>query len=119
MTANQAKTVFCDIDGTLLKHLGNLSEQMSEEIPILPKTLEKLNEWNRNGYYIILITGRKESMREITIKQLEKSKIFYDKLIMGLPRGQRVLINDSKPDMESTALAFTIQRNKGIGEIDI
>ena len=47
---------------------------------------------------IILTTGRKEGMRRITEQQLESAGIVYDKLIMGIGGGARVLINDLKPD---------------------
>lgn len=113
------KTMLLDIDGTLLRHQGDLSAQMTESIPALPGAVEKLNEWNRKGYYIVLVTGRKESMRDITRSQLQKAGLFYDQLVMGLPRGPRILINDNKPDMAETAIAFTIQRNVGIEDITV
>ena len=46
---------------------------------------------------IILTTGRKEGMRRITEQQLENAGIVYDRLIMGIGGGIRVLINDLKP----------------------
>ena len=113
------KTVFIDIDGTVLKHNGDLSTQINSDCSVLNGVIEKFNEWNRKGYHIVLTTGRKECMRELTQRQLQKFGLFYDQLVMGLPRGQRVLINDTKPDMESTAVAFTVKRNKGILDIDI
>ena len=40
---------------------------------------------------------------------------------MGLPNGERVLINDTKlnNDGKVTAVAFTVCRDKGIGDIEI
>lgn len=113
------KTVFIDIDGTLLNHCGDLTAQIQATLSALPGAVQKMNEWNRKGYYIVLTSGRKESMRELTCRQLEAAGLFYDQLVMGLPRGPRVLINDNKPDMEETAVAFTVQRNGGIEEIVI
>jgi len=113
------KTILIDIDGTLLRHQGDLTAQMTDVIPALPGAVAKLNEWNRKGYCIVLVTGRKESMREITRIQLQKAGLFFDQLIMGLPRGQRVLINDNKPDMDETAVAVTVQRNIGIEDISV
>lgn len=114
------KTLFIDIDGTLLKHKGNLSTQLLSSPDILPGVLEKLNEWDAEGHKIILVTGRKESMRKLTEKQLLSLGIYYDQLIMGLNRGERILINDSKNDSEMvTAYAIQIKRNEGLININI
>jgi len=114
------KTLFIDIDGTILKHLGNLSKEILGEPEILPGVLDKLNEWDANGYKIILTTGRKECMRKITEKQLSKVGIFYDQLIMGITRGERILINDIKPNNDMvTASAIQIKRNEGLININI
>ena len=93
------KTIFIDIDGTVLRHNGDLTMQIQSKCLALDGAVQKFNDWNRKGYYIVLTTGRKECMRDLTVKQLEEAGLFYDQLIMGLPRGQRVLINYSKPDM--------------------
>ena len=60
------KTIFCDIDGTLVKHHGSQTKQIIELSEILPGTIEKFNEWDSKGYNIILITGRRESQRKDT-----------------------------------------------------
>jgi hypothetical protein len=113
-------TIFCDIDGTLVEHLdATVTAHPSHEPNILSGTLEKLLEWDKKGYRIILTTGRKESMRSVTKKQLSKLGIFYDQLIMGIGGGHRVLINDSKNE-EITATAFVVKRNEeGIKNIEI
>lgn len=113
------KTIICDIDGTLIKHHGNLTQQLLNDPEALPGTIEKLNEWDRKGYQIILITGRKEPMRKITEEQLVKLGIVYDKLVMGVTSGERILINDSKPTGEKTAFAVCVERNLGILGINI
>jgi len=114
------KTIFIDIDGILVEHKGNLSKQILSKIKLLPGTLEKLNEWEGEGHRIILTTGRKESMRKFTEEQLLKLGIFYDQLIMGLNRGERIVINDSKPNNDVvTASAIQIERNVGIKNIDL
>lgn len=113
-------TIFCDIDGTLVKHVA-LSESCREDhiMELLPGTLEKLMEWERNGFRIILTTGRKECMRKQTEKQLAQSGIFYDQLIMGIGGGARYLINDKKPDGEIACFSFSPDRNFGIKDIQI
>jgi len=114
------KTIFLDIDGTLFRHKGNLSNILLEESEILPGVIEKLNKWNADGHKIILTTGRTESMRKRTEEQLQKNGIFYDQLIMGLTRGERVIINDLKPNNQMrTASAIEINRNTGLISVNI
>ena len=114
------KTLFIDIDGTLIKHTGNLSKQLLNEPELLPDVLEKLNQWDMDGHKIILTTGRKESMRKTTENQLSELGIFYDQLIMGLNRGERIVINDGKTDSDMiTASAIQIERNEGLTNVSI
>jgi hypothetical protein len=54
---------------------------------------------------------------------MHKLGISYHHLIVGVPLGQRIVINDDKPYSEwkdvPTAVAFTIERDKGIGHIQL
>ena len=114
------KTLFLDIDGTLVEHKNpHLTSLPSHKMNVLDGTIEKLLEWNKKGYTIILMTGRRESNREITVKQLQEAGIFYDQLIMGVGRGQRVVINDIKPDGMLTAHSINLTRNLGIKDVNI
>jgi hydroxymethylpyrimidine pyrophosphatase-like HAD family hydrolase len=115
----KAKTIFIDIDGTIILHTGSLSGQL-DEIDLLPGTIEKFNEWDRKGYNIILTTGRRESMRKKTEEQLEKLGIFYDQLIMGIGGGHRIIINDRKLNsIDDTCFSINIDRNEGIKNINL
>jgi ribonucleotide monophosphatase NagD (HAD superfamily) len=114
------KCVLIDIDGCLVYHRGSLGRQAQTPEPeLIQGTIDKLDEWDRAGYTIILITGRRESMRKKTETDLAKLGIFYDQLIMGVGRGPRILINDAKPDGLVTAHAICLPRNKGIKDIEI
>jgi hypothetical protein len=116
----RAKTIFCDIDGTLVKHYGPVITQKTDhKMEILEGTLDKLAEWDKLGYNIILTTGRKESLRNITEKQLEEVGIIYDQLIMGIGGGERILINDKKTDGAITAHSICLDRDFGIQSIEI
>ena len=114
------KTIICDIDGTLVAH-GSPSKvaTISHKMALLPGTLAKLEEWEVKGYKIILLTGRKESMRKVTETQLREVGIFYDQLIMGVGGGVRYLVNDYKPDGTEAAFAINVERNKGIENLNI
>jgi hydroxymethylpyrimidine pyrophosphatase-like HAD family hydrolase len=113
------KTVFCDIDGTLIEHFGSHYTQITKSPVILDKTIETIRTWDQKSYNIILTTGRRESARKVTVDQLESLGIFYDQLIMGIGGGSRILINDKKPDGSNTAFAYNIDRNCGIKDIEI
>ena len=53
-------------------------------------------------------------MREVTEKQLKSFGLFWDVLVMGATRGERILINDLKPGNENnTATAINMIRNQG------
>lgn len=112
------KTIFCDIDGTLIQHIGNLTDALLGNQKVLEGTIETLNIWERKGYRIILTTGRKESMRLVTEKLLNDLGIFYDLLIMGIGGGDRIIINDKKPDSDdNTCMAYNLIRNQGIKDL--
>jgi mannose-6-phosphate isomerase-like protein (cupin superfamily) len=114
------KTIFCDIDGTLIKHQGDVIENLNSAPELLPHAIESIKEWEKLNYKIVLITGRKESSRERTEAQLASLGIIYDKLIMGITNGERILINDKKPvGIDNTARAVNIVRNAGLAHIDI
>lgn len=113
------KTIICDIDGVLLKHMGEISYQHLGKPKVLKGVLEAFAEWDRKGYYIILMTGRRESTRTYTEKQLAECGIFYDYLIMGISGGIRVLINDCKSkSREKQAVAVNLKRNAGIKSLE-
>ena len=117
----KSKTIFCDIDGTLIKHHGSLSKQLLKKPEILEGVIKKLDEWDRKCYNIILVTGRKESLRRITEDQLSSLGIVYDQLVMGLGGGPRYLVNDLKADNPETktAIAINLPRNKGVSDVEI
>ena len=115
------KTIFCDLDGTLVKHSNPIDVQNPDlELEVLPGVYKRLREWDTKGYHIVITTGRKESAREATIKQLQIAGIIYDQLIMGFGGGDRILINDRKEGSDrDTASAINVTRNGGVLGIEI
>ena len=113
-------TIFLDIDGCILKHQGSLGGIILNEAELLPGVRERFDEWEKKGYNIILTTGRKESLREITEKHLRSFGLFWNQLIMGLGGGHRVLINDLKEGSSSaTATAINLKRDAGLGSSNV
>jgi len=113
------KTIFCDIDGTLFEHKKDLHAMITKDPSILPGVIEKFRERRNKDYYIIITTARPEGCRNITEKQLASFGIFYDRMIMGLPVGPRVVINDKKPDGLITSEAICLVRNSGLLDVEI
>ena len=120
-TDKRPVTIFCDIDGTLVIHAKPTdSQKPTHKLNLLEGTIEKILEWDKLGYNIILTTGRKESLRKVTENQLAEAGIIYDLLIMGIGGGKRYLINDKKPNgTENYATAINLDRNKGIKDLNI
>jgi hypothetical protein len=68
------------------------------------------------GCKIILITGRRESLRKKTEKDLQKFGIPYDILLMGYADSGRVLINDEGSKVK--AHSISLKRNEGFINYD-
>ena len=113
------KTILMDIDGTIFYHKDNLYHMVKDVPVLLDGTIERLLEWRAKEYYIVLTTARPEGCRSATEEQLKNAGVFYDQLVMGLPAGPRVLINDMKPDGTITAEGVNLVRNEGIYEVDV
>ena len=119
---NKPKTILCDLDGTLTKHPGDSTviQNPDYELEVLPGVKEFLYTIDVNSYHLVITTGRKESARESTIKQLQRAGILYDQLIMGFGGGDRILINDRKTDSSrDTAYSINLKRNEGVTDVKI
>ena len=114
------KTIICDIDGTIFKYSpnGHYDLVKKRDPQILPGVLEKFTEWEMAGCRIILITGRRESVREITEATLRDFGIPYDVLLMGYADTGRVLINDINWKGRVKAHAINLIRDEGFENIE-
>ena len=88
------KTIICDIDGTIFEYVGGTIEITTQKAQLLPGVMDQFNRWELEGCRIILISGRRESLREKTTKDLERVGIPYDLLLMGYADAGRIIIND-------------------------
>ena len=115
----KAKTLFIDIDGTILKHQHTISDVYKQDAKILPGVVEKINYWDSRGYRIIFVTARKESTRDLTVKQLTSFGLAWDQLIMGVSNGQRYLINDKLSDQDpDRSIAINVITDQGFKTTD-
>jgi len=109
-------TCLVDLDGTIIEYNMDVVLGLCDPKP-LPGCLEKMLEWRAKGYNIIITTGRDASRLEQTKAQLDKVGIPYDAVLIGIGGAPRLLINDTKPDGRITAKAYSLDRNRGFGDI--
>jgi len=89
------KTLFLDIDGVLLSNTSDKIPPLNGTGSPLKENLKFIQELHSHKRTtIILTTGRRETERSSTIKELKEKAIPFDQLIMNLPHGQRIVIND-------------------------
>lgn len=112
-------TTFVDLDGTCFLEQGDLQAIITKEAVVLPGVHLRFAEWREKDYYVVITTARPESMRALTLKHLNDNGLWCDQLVMGLPIGPRVVINDAKPNGMITAKAFCIERDKGLKSVNI
>ena len=89
------RTIFCDIDGVVVESACNYLKPYLGSTDALRDNVDALNELHKTGRVaLIMTTARAEKNRQVTIDQLERAGLVYDKLIMGLPHARRTVIND-------------------------
>lgn len=112
-------SIFCDLDGVLVEHED--VPDFSKPLRVLAGTIERLNDWIADGYFVVLTTARAASSEHEMRDSLQAAGIPYHHLVMGLPSGPRFLINDRKPSalLISQAQAIEVERNQGIRHLTI
>jgi hypothetical protein len=107
-------TWLIDVDGTVLRHNGYKSGRDD----LLPGVADL---WARipDGDFIVLLTARAEAERVSTLAVFDRNGLRFDCAIFGLPAGERVLINDSKPSGVQTAVAINVKRDVGLSGVSV
>lgn len=95
------KAIICDIDGTLadlehrLVHVHKTPKDwhafhssLMEDTPH-PWCVDLINLYRENGHRIILMTGRGEEYRDLSLEWFKKYQIHYDELLMRSAGDQR------------------------------
>lgn len=92
---SEFKTLFVDLDGVLVENSSEYSYPRWGDSKAIQKNVEKIQSLYKTGkVQIIITTARNEEYRIKTINQLNRYKIPYNQLIMGLNHCQRIIIND-------------------------
>jgi len=111
---DKKETYFCDIDGTIFKY-RKFETYLESEVEVIESMKAYLIEKKAQGHMIILTTARPWDMELHTQWELSTNSIPYDRLVMGIERGPRYLINDMDPKKPGErAISINLIRNKGI-----
>lgn len=108
------KTWLIDLDGTIVTHNAYLSVG-DELLPGVQEFWSKLSIKD----IVIITTARSDLYRKSTEDFLRGKGLNFHHLIMNLPKGERILINDMKPDNTSMAHAINLIRDYGLQSIKL
>jgi ribonucleotide monophosphatase NagD (HAD superfamily) len=101
-------TWFFDLDGTLVKHNGHLTDGHDSLLPGAEALLKQIPADD----LVVIVTSRAEAYREATEQFLAERGIRYDHIIFGAPFGERIVVNDAKPSGLVTAVALNGTRDE-------
>ena len=90
---------------------GGHKAVMEEDHELLPGVLERMRLWEAQGHKIVLMTGRRESIRERTESELRRLGVPFDVLLMGHADSGRILINDISPYQGVKCYAIPVVRD--------
>ena len=111
LSKNLSHTWFIDLDGSIVKHNGYIIDKEDS-------LLDGVSVFFRNiptKDIIIITTSRKKKFKKKTIEFLNKNKIRFNEIMFDLPYGERILINDIKPNQKlKTSISINLKRNYGL-----
>lgn len=107
------KTVFVDLDGTLIENTGEYLPPYQGEGNLLVNNADVINKMFDSGFvHVIITTSRPKDSRAKTENELKDKGIKYHDMIMGLPHCSRILINDfASTNLYPSSQAINIPRN--------
>ena len=102
------KTWILDLDGTLLVHDGPYIMGKDEFLPGAREFLDSIPKRDM----IIFLTARSDYEKPHTMRFLKENNVRYDHIIFNAGEGERIMINDMKPDGLVTAYAINTARDR-------
>lgn len=106
------KTWIFDLDGTLVVH----NKYKTGRDQLLPGVKDFFADISKDDC-IIILTGREQEAALQTEQFLEEEGIRYDLIFYGVPLGERILFNDTKPSGLKTCYAVELERDHGLTDI--
>ena len=103
-----AKTWILDLDGTIVVHNGPYIYGEDRFLPGAKEFLENIPPQDM----IIFLTARNNYEKPHTLRFLKENNVRYDHIIFNAGHGERILINDNKPDGLVAAMAVNTTRDQ-------
>lgn len=108
------RTYFIDIDGTIFKY-RKFDTMYKTPAEVCKNMQEFLSMLKDNKHMIVLTSARPEYMYQFTVDELKNHDIPYDRIILGIERGPRYIMNDLEPgNAQKRAIGINLQRDKGV-----
>ncbi len=104
------KTWILDVDGTIVKHNGYKIDGFDSLLDGVKEFFANIPSEDK----VILLTARKNEELPILSNFLKEHNIRYDYLLSDMPMGERILINDRKPNGLDMAYAINKNRDKAL-----
>lgn len=101
------KTWIFDLDGTLVKHNGYLTDGQDVLLDGAREYLAGIPAEDT----VLILTARDEAYEKTTKDFLDRNQIRYDRILFRMPAGERILVNDRKPSGISMAVAIDMDRD--------
>ena len=109
-----AHTWLIDLDGVVVRHNGHL-EGGDALLPGVRDFWASIPAGDR----IVLLSARDNTLKPAALAFLQTEGLRVDHAIFGLPKGERILINDQKPGGLETAVAVNLGRDAGLADTPI
>ena len=100
-------TWILDLDGTVVRHNGYKIMGKDSFLPGAKEFLDCIPDKDM----IVFITSRTDEYRDVTERFLQNNGVRYDHIIFNAPYGERILINDDKPNGLKTGIAINKKRD--------
>jgi hypothetical protein len=106
------KSWLLDLDGCIVRHNGHL-EGNDELLVGVVEFWRSIPVADR----IIVMSSRPETERQAIMDFFAERELRVDQIILGLPHGERICVNDTKPSGLRTAVAINVARDVGLGAV--
>ena len=106
------KSWLLDLDGCIVRHNGHL-EGNDELLIGVVEFWRSIPVADR----IIVMSSRPETERQAIMDFFAERGLRVDQIVLGLPHGERICVNDTKPSGLRTAVAINVARDVGLGAV--
>lgn len=107
-------TWFIDVDGVIMRHNGH--KDGTDEL--LPGAHAFWDQIPANDL-IVLVTARQSEEVDALLRALNTAGLRHDRILAGLPVGERIVINDRKPSGLQTSIAVNLERDAGLAGLTV